>query len=308
MASLTAPARSSVHKVVCPHDCPDTCVMTVGSTDGRAVEIWAATRTIGSPRASSAPRSTTTWSGSTAPTASFTRCVAWARKGEGRFARISWDEALDEIADRLRQVIAAHGPQAILPYSYAGNMGLLSNAQPGPAVLPEAGGEPPRPDHLRLRGGARATRSPLGKTLGLRPRGRRPRPLHRGLGRQHRQLERPPLALRRRGASARGDVRDHRPLPLDAPRSRPTATWPSIPGTDAALALGMMHVIFRDGLEDRDYLDRYTPGRPELREPGQGVDARAHGGHHRPRGGRRRMAGPGVRAPRGRRPSASTTA
>src|SRR6185436_7705118 len=47
-------------------------------------------------------------------------------KGEGKFAPIGWDEALDEIASRFRQVIAAHGPQAVLPYSYAGNMGLLS--------------------------------------------------------------------------------------------------------------------------------------------------------------------------------------
>src|SRR5512133_3014348 len=48
------------------------------------------------------------------------------RKGEGRFERISWDEALATVAERLRAVAQAHGPQAILPYSYAGNMGLLS--------------------------------------------------------------------------------------------------------------------------------------------------------------------------------------
>jgi anaerobic selenocysteine-containing dehydrogenase len=47
------------------------------------------------------------------------------RKGEGRFERISWDEALDTVAGRLREVAAAFGPQAVLPYSYAGNMGLL---------------------------------------------------------------------------------------------------------------------------------------------------------------------------------------
>ena len=60
------------------------------------------------------------------PDRSCTRCGGSGRKGEGRFERITWDEALDEIADRFREVIAAHGPQAILPYSYAGNMGLLS--------------------------------------------------------------------------------------------------------------------------------------------------------------------------------------
>src|ERR1700761_438080 len=47
-------------------------------------------------------------------------------KGEGEFARISWDEALDEIASRLQSIAVQYGPEAILPYSYAGTMGLLN--------------------------------------------------------------------------------------------------------------------------------------------------------------------------------------
>ena len=47
-------------------------------------------------------------------------------KGEGKFERISWDEALDTIAARLREVADEFGPEAILPYSYAGTMGLLN--------------------------------------------------------------------------------------------------------------------------------------------------------------------------------------
>src|SRR5689334_3022868 len=50
------------------------------------------------------------------------------RKGEGRFTRITWDEALDEIAARLKSVAAEFGSEAILPYSYAGTMGLLNNS------------------------------------------------------------------------------------------------------------------------------------------------------------------------------------
>src|SRR5262249_27877143 len=112
-------------KVVCPHDCPDTCVMTVDVEGDRAVAIGGD------------------------PDHRFTQGFLCAKvnhylervyspdrilhplkrvgaKGEGRFARISWDEALDTIAERFRRTIDAHGPQAILPYSYAGNMGLLS--------------------------------------------------------------------------------------------------------------------------------------------------------------------------------------
>ena len=111
-------------KVVCPHDCPDTCVMTVDVENGRATAIGGD------------------------PDHRFTQGFLCAKvnrylervyspervlhpmkrvgaKGEGRFERISWDEALDAVASRLRQVADRHGPQAILPYSYAGNMGLL---------------------------------------------------------------------------------------------------------------------------------------------------------------------------------------
>src|SRR5690348_18255496 len=50
------------------------------------------------------------------------------KKGEGRFERISWDEALDTIAERLQTIARESGPEAILPYSYAGTMGVLNNA------------------------------------------------------------------------------------------------------------------------------------------------------------------------------------
>jgi anaerobic selenocysteine-containing dehydrogenase len=117
-----APARRRL-KVVCPHDCPDTCVMTVDVEGDRAVALGGD------------------------PDHRFTRGFLCAkvnhyldrvyspqrvlhpmrrgRQGEGRFERVSWDEALDTVAGRLREVAARHGPQAILPYSYAGNMGLL---------------------------------------------------------------------------------------------------------------------------------------------------------------------------------------
>ncbi len=114
-----------VAKVVCPHDCPDTCVMTVTVEGERAVAIGGD------------------------PDHRFTQGFLCAKvnrylervyspdrllhplrrvgpKGSGRFERISWDDALDLVAHRFREIAAAHGAQAILPYSYAGNMGLLS--------------------------------------------------------------------------------------------------------------------------------------------------------------------------------------
>ena len=110
-------------KAVCPHDCPDTCGMVVQVQDGRAVSLRGD------------------------PDHPFTRgflCQKVSKyldrvyhdgrllypmqrvgpKGQGQFARISWDEAIRIIADKFTHIAAsAHGPQAILPYSYAGTMG-----------------------------------------------------------------------------------------------------------------------------------------------------------------------------------------
>ena len=111
-------------KVVCPHDCPDTCVMTVDVEGGRAVAIG------GDPdhrftQGFLCAKVNHYLDRVYSPDRILHPMRRVGRKGEGRFERISWDEALDTIAARLRAIAAAHGPQAILPYSYAGNMGLL---------------------------------------------------------------------------------------------------------------------------------------------------------------------------------------
>src|SRR5262245_27158314 len=115
----TAAARR-VAKVVCPHDCPDTCVMTVTVEDGRAVAIG------GDPEHRFTPgflcaKVNHYLDRVYSPERILHPLKRVGRKGEGRFERISWDEALATIAKHFREVIASHGPQAILPYSYAGN-------------------------------------------------------------------------------------------------------------------------------------------------------------------------------------------
>ncbi|HVD76879.1 MAG TPA: molybdopterin-dependent oxidoreductase, partial [Vicinamibacteria bacterium] len=112
-------------KVVCPHDCPDTCVMTVDVEDGRAVAVG------GDPdhrftQGFLCAKVNHYLERVYSPDRILQPLKRTGKKGEGKFAPIGWDEALDEIASRFRQVVAEHGPQAILPYSYAGNMGLLS--------------------------------------------------------------------------------------------------------------------------------------------------------------------------------------
>ena len=118
----TDTASRSVH-AACPHDCPDTCAMRVTVEGGRAVRVH------GDP----AHRTThgalcTKVSRYPERTYHAERVLQPLRrvgpKGSGRFEPVGWDEALDAIAARLRE-IAGRDPQALLPYSYAGTMGLV---------------------------------------------------------------------------------------------------------------------------------------------------------------------------------------
>ena len=185
-------------------------------------------------------------------------------KGEGRFERISWDAALDEIAARLKGVAAEHGPEAILPYSYAGNMGLLSYASMDRRFFGALGAS------LLERGicssaGAAGYKASLGRSIGFDPEAIVHARLIVAWGANvvSSNVHLWPLIeeARRRGA---------RLVTVDPYRSRTAeksdAHLALMPGTDAALALGVMHVIFRDGLEDRDYLERHTLGAERLRE------------------------------------------
>ena len=122
-STVSDTSKTSIVRAVCPHDCPDTCAMLVTVVDGVATEVR------GDPDH---------------PTTNGALCTKVARytertyhpdrllypqkrvgkKGEGKFVRISWDEALDTIATNLQRVASAN-PQSILPYSYAGTMGQV---------------------------------------------------------------------------------------------------------------------------------------------------------------------------------------
>ena len=179
------------------------------------------------------------------------------------FERISWDEALDQIAATLMQICAEYGPESILPYSYAGTIGVLGYgsmdrrffhrlgaAQLDRTICASAGGE--------------ALVSVYGKKLGTDTEHFRHARLILAWGANvhGNNIHLWPMIeeARRRGA---------RLVVIDPYRTRTAALADqhlSInPGTDAALALGMMHVILRDGLEDRAYTATYTCGLPELR-------------------------------------------
>ena len=180
-------------------------------------------------------------------------------KGEGRFARISWDEALDEIAERFQAIaVSSDGPQAILPYSYAGTMGLLQGSSMDRRFFHRLGASLLDRTICSAAGKAGWT-AVVGASIGMDVEEFEnsrlvviwgSNPITSSLHFWTRAQE-----AKRRGA---------RLVAIDPYRSATAEKChvhvAPLPGTDAALAFGVMHVLIGDGLVDRDYVDRYTVG------------------------------------------------
>ncbi|MCA1556607.1 MAG: molybdopterin-dependent oxidoreductase, partial [Acidobacteria bacterium] len=114
-------------RAACPHDCPDTCAMLVTVEDGRAVRV------AGDPnhpftRGTLCTKVANYEQRTHSPDRIQTPLRRTGAKGEVRFERISWDEALDEIASRFRALAASpEGAETIMPYSYCGTMGFVQS-------------------------------------------------------------------------------------------------------------------------------------------------------------------------------------
>jgi anaerobic selenocysteine-containing dehydrogenase len=255
--------QHGVVRGACPHDCPDTCAMLVTVDGGRA------TRVAGDPDH---------------PFTSGFLCAKVNRyvertyhtdrvlrplrrvgaKGSGRFEPVSWDDALDAIAERLGAIArSSDGPQAILPYSYAGTMGMLQGSSMDRRFFHLLGAS--KLDRtICSMAGTMGMRMTIGANIGADAEGVPESDLVLLWG-TNTLTSNPHLWPFVRRARERGA----RVIAIDPIRTRTAAQcdeWFGIrPGTDAALALGMMHVIFERGLDDADYLARYTLGEGDLR-------------------------------------------
>src|SRR5438067_5097241 len=116
-------------RAVCPHDCPDTCglVVTVDTQSGRAVGLRG-DKDHPFTRGFLCQKVSNYLDRVYHPGRVLYPMRRAGRKGEGRFERISWPEAVRTITAKFREIAAEHGPQAVLPYSYAGTMGKLMYA------------------------------------------------------------------------------------------------------------------------------------------------------------------------------------
>ena len=255
---------TEVVRGACPHDCPDTCAMLVTVENGRAVRVAGD------------------------PEHPFTQGFLCAKvnryvertyhedrlrtpmrrigpKGSGQFAPISWTDALDEIATRLSAIAtSSDGPQAILPYSYAGTMGLVQGSSMDFRFFHLLGAS--KLDRtICSMAGTIGMRMTVGANIGADSEGVSDSDLILLWG-TNTLTANPhlwPFILKAKERGARIICID----PIQTRTALQCDEWiPIRPGADAALALGMMHVVFARGLEDRDYLERYTLGHEAMRE------------------------------------------
>ncbi len=247
----------------CPHDCPDTCSILTTVEDGKAIAVRGN------------------------PDHPFTRgrlCVKVNNyeervysdkrvlyplkrvgpKGSRQFQRISWDEAIETIATRWKSIIAKDGAQAILPYSYLGTQGIINGLNVGDPLFNKLGATVAERTFCDS-GSCTAYMMTIGPTPGVDPESF----VHskyillwacNTLGTNSHHW---PFIEQAKKAGAKLVV-------IDPVRTRTAklADWhiPIRPGTDAALALAMIHVIIKENLVDRDYIDKHTVGYDELAE------------------------------------------
>jgi anaerobic selenocysteine-containing dehydrogenase len=191
-------------------------------------------------------------------------------KGEGRFARISWDEALDAIAEKLRGVVSEFGPETVLPYSYAGTMGLLNGSGMDRRIFHRLGASRLDRTICSSAGGAGLTAT-LGNRYGTEPEQfRHSKTIIAWAANIHgTNVHLWPFVVEARRNGAKLWV-------IDPIRTRTAALADRHlrinPGSDLALALGMAHIIIGEKLFDADYVARYTNGFEALVELVHGYD------------------------------------
>ena len=185
-------------------------------------------------------------------------------KGEGRFVRISWDEALDEIASRLGDSARRYGPESILPYSYAGTMGMLNFGGMDRRFFHRLGAS--RLDRtICSSAGMAGMTEAIGIRYNTEPEQFRHAKLILAWGANilGTNVHLWPFIVEARRNGARFYTIDPHQNRTGKLSDRHYAIRP---GTDAALAFATMHVIAFEGLEDRDYVERHTLGFAELKE------------------------------------------
>lgn len=259
---MNASPRIERRRSTCPHDCPSTCALEVEVIEGRAIG-----------RVHGSADNSYTAGVICAKVARYAERIHHPErllhplkrtgpKGSGRFERVSWDEALDLVAEKFLKAERQHGAEAVWPYYYAGTMGLVM--RDGINRLRHAkkysGEFTTICTNIAWTGWIAGT----GRLAGVDPRemansdcvviwGTNP------VNTQVNVMTHATRARKERGAKIVAiDIYDN------ATMKQADLALLVKPGTDGALACAAMHVLFRDGHADWDYLERYTDSPREL--------------------------------------------
>jgi anaerobic selenocysteine-containing dehydrogenase len=254
---------NGVFPSVCSLDCPDQCGLLIHKKDGKIVKI------------EGDPAHPVTQGAICNKVRNFTERIYDPKrlkyplkrvgsKGEGKFERISWEEAIETIASRWKELIHTEGPESILPYSFYGNMGRLSAESMDRRFFHRLGAS--RLDQtICTSAGTKGYEYTMGGSFGTDPEDT----VHAkliimwGINAVSTNMHQVALAEKARKKGAQVVVID-----VHKNQTGRWADWfiPIMPGTDSALALGMMHVLFAENMVDERFLQQYTVGHEELRE------------------------------------------
>ncbi|GAB4554471.1 MAG: molybdopterin oxidoreductase family protein [Rhizobacter sp.] len=257
---------STTVRAACPHDCPDTCAMRVTVENGRAIRVQGD------------PDHPPTHGALCTKVSRYTERTYHAervlfplkrsgpkgkKEGSGQFVRVSWQEALADIAARLGE-IAARDPEAVVPYSYAGTMGLLQGESMDRRFFHKLGASLLDRTICASAGGDALAATYGGKV---------------GMHLEHYAESKLIIIWGSNSIAsnlhfwtfAQKAKRDGAKLICIDPRKTETADKchqhiALLPGTDGALALGLMHELITNEWLDHDYIERHTQGWPALRE------------------------------------------
>ena len=259
--------KPKVFHGACPHDCPDTCAMEYHVVDGKLVDVRGK-KNHPFTRGGLCVKLKDFHDHHANPDRLMYPLRRVGPKGSGpnggnTFERITWDEAIRTIGDRWREIIAEYGSQAIMPYSYLGNMGLVQGINSGDPFFNRLGSTVNEKTFCTS-GSSTAWLMTHGPTGGVDPESF----VHSkfiviwACNTISTNLHHWPFILeaQKRGAKI---------VVVDPYRSRTAkgADWHIAPkpGTDGALALGIINSMIEQGLVDQDYVDKHVHGFPELK-------------------------------------------
>lgn len=255
--------ENGVFPAVCPLDCPDTCGLLLHKENGKIVKV------AGNPDHPITKGAICNKVRNMAERIYHPERLQYpmrrvGAKGEGKFERISWDEAIHEITGKFKSISAKYGSESILPYSFYGNMGILGvdgmdrrffNAL-GASMLEQT---------ICNAAGNTGWKYTMGANRGTLPEDTEHSDLILVWGGNIVSTNMHQVVLAEKARKKGAQI-----VVIDVHRNR-TAQWgdwfiPLYPGTDSALALGLMNVLFDRGLTDEAFMQKYTVGHEALRD------------------------------------------